>query len=465
MMERIFSAFGRMSRRERILVSSMIGVLFLAVTGLGQLWLSSEISSMEAKVDDDRGALQAIYAGSAKFLAQKKATDAMRSKAAKNVELNLKLAVNEIAKKIEFTARDRRGEITGQKKLSDVMQFDQTQEVYLEKKKKKRRKKGAAKEKKEEDDGYYRRDQPITLSDPVTFEAIYELLEKIEKTSQMLYVTDIEMTREFANGYVARLRRQTDDTRTLVQLVPELGGLFGAEPDPPLITDTRRAEGLKALLKAFSPTPVALIIEHYDRMPATAAADLLDLALKARHLLGGGQRPATEALDGLAEVFVHAGHIEGHDLLLGHGELAAHRRTIGPGHGGDKAERKNQGAAHAQLRQRNMGERSHNRAWRSRAGTPVRLESGLGGRALLRSWLSGRSARPSATSPPRGQQPDPGTIGRAVGGAPAIATALPGLETIGVGPGVTNLGGLAGGIGICVGICVGVGIGVCFFRG
>jgi hypothetical protein len=205
MMERLFSAFGRMSRRERILVSSMFGVIFIAITGLGQLWLSSEISSMEAKVEEDRGALQAIYAGSAKFLAQKRATDEMRNKAAKNVDLNLKLAVNEIAKKIEFTARDRRGEITGQKKLNDVMQFDQTQEVYLEKKKKKkRRKKGAGKDKKDEDEGYYRRDQPITLSDPVTFEAIYELLEKIEKTSQLLYVTDIEMTREFANGYVAR---------------------------------------------------------------------------------------------------------------------------------------------------------------------------------------------------------------------------------------------------------------------
>lgn len=204
MMERIFSALGRMSSRERILVSSMFGVLFIAVTGLGQLWLSSEISSMEALVEEDRGALKAIYAGSAKFLAQKRATDEMRNMAAKNVDLNLKLAVNEIAKKIEFTARDRRGEITGQKQLNDVMQFDQTQEVYLEKKKKKRRKKGAAKDKKEEDEGYYRRDQPITLSDPVTFEAIYELLEKIEKTSQLLYVTDIEMTREFANGYVAR---------------------------------------------------------------------------------------------------------------------------------------------------------------------------------------------------------------------------------------------------------------------
>ena len=204
MMERMFSAFGRMSRRERILVSSMLGVFFVAVTGLGQLWLFGEISSMETKVQNDRDDLKAIYAGSAKFLAQKRATDEMRNKAAKNVDLNLKLAVNEIAKKIEFTARDRRGEITGQKKLSDVMQFDQTQEIYLEKKKKKRRKKGAGKDKKEVDEGYYRRDQPITLSDPVTFEAIYELLEKIEKTSQLLYVTDIEMTREFANGYVAR---------------------------------------------------------------------------------------------------------------------------------------------------------------------------------------------------------------------------------------------------------------------
>ena len=161
-------------------------------------------ANLETKVEKDRDTLRSIYAGSAKFLSQKRAKDRLRGLAAKNVDLNLKLAVNEIAKKIEFTARDRRGEATGKKKLADVMQFDQTQEVYLEKKKKKRRKKGANKDKKEEDEGYYRRDQPITLSDPVSFSAIYDLLEKIEKTDQLLYVTDIEMTREFANGYVAR---------------------------------------------------------------------------------------------------------------------------------------------------------------------------------------------------------------------------------------------------------------------
>jgi len=203
MINRLVGAFGRMSRREQVLVLSMVGTLFLAVVCLGQLWLSSEIGDLETRVEEDQGALRTIYASSAKFLAEKRTADRMRDLAAKNVELNLKLAVNEIAKKIEFTARDRRGEITGKKKLADVMQFDQTQEVYLEKKKKKRRKKGAAKEK-DDDEGYYRRDQPITLSDPVSFKAIYELLEGIEKTEQMLYVTDIEMTREFANGYVAR---------------------------------------------------------------------------------------------------------------------------------------------------------------------------------------------------------------------------------------------------------------------
>ena len=38
----------------------------------------------------------------------------------------------------------------------------------------------------------------------MSFAAIYDLLEQIEKTEQLLFVTDIEMTREFANGYVAR---------------------------------------------------------------------------------------------------------------------------------------------------------------------------------------------------------------------------------------------------------------------
>ena len=69
---------------------------------------------------------------------------------------------------------------------------------------KKKRKKAGKKGKKESEVGYYRRDQPITLSDTVEFKAIYELLEKVEISKQLMYVTDIEMTRDFQDGAVAR---------------------------------------------------------------------------------------------------------------------------------------------------------------------------------------------------------------------------------------------------------------------
>ena len=204
-MGRLTAAFARMSRREQILVGAMISILAISVIALVHLWLSASISELETRVSEDRDSLRSIYGKSAAYMDARSKSDRMRDQAARNVNLNLKLAVNEIAKRISFTARNRRGEAEGQKKLSDVMQFDQTQETFLsKKKKKKRKKKGAKKDRKDADEGYYRRDQPITLSGSVGFSAIYELLEEIEASDQMLYVTDIEMTREFGNGYVAR---------------------------------------------------------------------------------------------------------------------------------------------------------------------------------------------------------------------------------------------------------------------
>jgi len=198
------AAFSRLSRREQVLVGTMVLVLIVSVIGLSFFMLGSEVSDLETRVAEDRENLEKIYARSASFLEAQSATNAMRESAAKNVELNLKLAINEIAKRINFEARNRRGEKDGQKSLSDVLQFDQTQETFLSKKKKKKRKKAKQKGKKESDVGYYRRDQPITLSDSVEFKAIYELLEKIETSEQLMYVTDIEMTRDFQDGAVAR---------------------------------------------------------------------------------------------------------------------------------------------------------------------------------------------------------------------------------------------------------------------
>jgi hypothetical protein len=201
-MARLGISLDRLSTREKVLVGTMFGLLFGSVVVLLTLWLGSSVSDLEERISEDRATLKTIYASSGSYLEQREHTERLRRVAEQSGDLNLKLAVNEIAKRISFDARNRRGEVEGQKKLADVMQFDQTQETYLSKKKKR------AKDKKASDVGYYRRDQPITLSDVVTFDAIYELMEKIEASSQMLFVTNIELTRDFQDGRVARKNAQ-----------------------------------------------------------------------------------------------------------------------------------------------------------------------------------------------------------------------------------------------------------------
>jgi len=195
-----------MSRRERLLVGLLVSLLVGAVIFVFYFIVGTEVSSLEERIGEDRKTLTEIYSKSHGFLAATAATEAMRDVAARNKDMNLKLAVNELAKRISFQARNRKGEIEGTKKLADVMQFDQTQETFLSKKKKKRKAKG--KKKKDADTGYYRRDQPITLSDGVPFKAIYQLMEKIEETEDLLFVTEMDLTRDFQDGRIARKNAQ-----------------------------------------------------------------------------------------------------------------------------------------------------------------------------------------------------------------------------------------------------------------
>ena len=198
------ASLGRMSRRERVLVGVLVSLVFGAIIFAFHFIVGTQVTDLQERIGNDRETLTKIYAKSNDFLAATAATKAMREVAARNQDLNLKLAVNEVAKRISFQSRNRKGEVEGTKKLADVMQFDQTQETYLSKKKKKKRKG----KKKADDSGYYRRDQPITLSDGVPFKAVYELMEKIEETKDLLFVTEMELTRDFQDGRFARKNAQ-----------------------------------------------------------------------------------------------------------------------------------------------------------------------------------------------------------------------------------------------------------------
>ncbi len=194
-------SFARLSSREKLLISVLGALVVGGIILILQLWIGAGVDDLSDQIDTHREDLASIYSDAGEFLEKRAETEEMRAMAAANEDLNLKLKVNELAKRIHFTARNRRGEIEGEKKLADALQFDQTQETYLSKKKKKRK---AKKGKKDSDDGYWRRDQPITLSENVPFEQIYELCEKLEDSDDLLYVTEIEMSRDFSDGRIAR---------------------------------------------------------------------------------------------------------------------------------------------------------------------------------------------------------------------------------------------------------------------
>lgn len=198
-MGRIGGAFDRLSAREKVLVVLMLVLLVGSVLALAHLWVGVQVGELETRIEEDSDSLTKIYAQAGEYQESVKRGEATREMAERNRRLNLKLAINEVAKTISFDSRGRDGALEGQKRLADVVQFDQTQETFLSKKKKGRRKKGP-----ESDEGYYRRDQPVALSDNVPFEAIYQFLERVEESDKLLFVTDIEMTRDYQDGRIAR---------------------------------------------------------------------------------------------------------------------------------------------------------------------------------------------------------------------------------------------------------------------
>ncbi|HTK96719.1 MAG TPA: protein kinase, partial [Pseudomonadales bacterium] len=88
-------------------------------------------------------------------------------------------------------------------------------------------------------------------------------------------------------AFIARLKRLTNDNPgPLVALVPDLAAIVEADGAEDSTLYGRAEEHLlRALLRAFSPLPVALAVEQADRLDPDTVAELLSVALHGRHLL------------------------------------------------------------------------------------------------------------------------------------------------------------------------------------
>lgn len=196
------SAFDRMSKREKVMVASLGGVVLVFAVLMLYLWIGRGVAELETQVQADRSMLREIQLLAPRYIKATRSQASSLKSVEANEEINLKLAVNKLAKLIDFEGIDNRGEPTSRRKLADVIAYQQTQDKQIKVKKDKGKK--AKKKKKDAVGGYYERHQTVKLNEFVPFKAIYELLEKVEADEQMLFVTSLKIRKKFRDGRYAK---------------------------------------------------------------------------------------------------------------------------------------------------------------------------------------------------------------------------------------------------------------------
>jgi hypothetical protein len=191
-MSRVGVAFARLSKREKIMVVvlgvAVVGGLLFFLNGMFQ----SKITKLETDIANERDSLRQIYAGTEIYKVAAARFEASRTQAIENEKLTLTTAVANLAGDISFDATDTRNNPMGKKNLKEFLEFAALKEKPVGNRSK------STKDKSEE--GYVQRDQEFTLKGTVPFAAIYQLFEKIEESSDLLFVTEMRMERNSADS-------------------------------------------------------------------------------------------------------------------------------------------------------------------------------------------------------------------------------------------------------------------------
>jgi hypothetical protein len=165
----------------------MVATLLVVSIGGIYFWLQGRIDELETNIAEEQDALREIYTSGAAFSVAREKFDASREQATKNATLNITTSVAELVEPMSFEAVDRNGPV-GNKQLKEFVDFKgSTKDKPIGARKKKGKKESAA--------GYYQRDQELTFKEGIPLTTIYDLLEKIEESPDMLFVTDMRLER------------------------------------------------------------------------------------------------------------------------------------------------------------------------------------------------------------------------------------------------------------------------------
>lgn len=196
-MGRLSTAFGRLSRREKILVGTMGGLVFLLVVILLNVAISSRASTLEANVAKEQDILREVYANADEFVAARHTLELRQQRAEKNAKLNVTETIAALAQQVSLESVDIRNQPTGRKRLDDFLDYAPPKDTALG-----RGKRARPRDKDAKPDSlanFWRRDVEVTVRDNATFEAIYELMEKVEESQDLLFVTELRLERNKRN--------------------------------------------------------------------------------------------------------------------------------------------------------------------------------------------------------------------------------------------------------------------------
>jgi hypothetical protein len=201
------SYFEQLSTREKLLLAGVSVFAVLVVIGGASFFISSALGEIEDEIEVNRDLIGDIEVAAEEYVRVKSQCQALRNTVATNPIVSLRIPVNNIARGVN---------LDGGKKLSDEIgslekQVETELGAICEKRDPKKKKK-----KKDEEVGevVVRVEQDFEFRN-IPIAAVYELLEGLEKSEDLLFVTELEVRRKFGEPDAAQNAKVTVATYRL----------------------------------------------------------------------------------------------------------------------------------------------------------------------------------------------------------------------------------------------------------
>lgn len=200
-----FGALDRMSSREKWMVLGLVVGLVVVVVGAALWWFNSAMTELEEEIATNQDLMRSVESAAAEYASVRAKCDAIQEKIESSRIVSLRIPVNNIARNVV---------LSGGKKLADeIGSLDKQVETPIagvcEKKSEKQKKKRAKGKKGADVEGSNLRVEQDFEFRSISIDALFDFLEGIERSEELLFVTRVDIARKFGQYDIAQTAQVT----------------------------------------------------------------------------------------------------------------------------------------------------------------------------------------------------------------------------------------------------------------